>query len=105
MLDFDNGQITGPVWPELCGHGGYVCSFEYIPRMNHVDKYDLYVFDQPDGQEICLRFGKEGSEYCSSGSLRKTCELAAMDEKYRRAVNLLLKHGVLKWERTEVEAA
>lgn len=100
MLDLDNGQITGPVWTDACGHGGYVCSFEHRLTIDRVDKYDLYVFDQPDGQEICLRFGSEGHEYCSPGPIHQVCSLTDIDDKYRRAVNLLRKFGTIKWERS-----
>ena len=105
MLDLDNGQIAGPVWTDHCGHGGYVCSFEHRPTIDRVDKYDLYVFDLPvtfqkSRQEICLRFGEEGHEYCSPGPIHQVCSLTDIDDKYRRAVNLLRKFGTIKWERS-----
>jgi len=101
MLDLENDRIAGPVWPERCGHGGYVCSFEYRPTIDRVDKYDLYVFDQPSGQEVCLRYGEEGHEYCSPGPIHQVCSLTNIDDKYRRVIALLLKYGKIKWERKE----
>ena len=100
MLDFENGRIAGPVWREACGHGGYVCSFEHRPTIDRVDKYDLYVFEQPGRQEVCLRFGDDGHEYCSPGPIQQVCTLAEIDSKYRRVVALLLRYGAIKWERT-----
>ena len=54
-------------WVDGCLHseGSYIGSFS----INN-EKYDLYYFPSTEhGMEVCIRYGQEGHEYLSPGSM------------------------------------
>ena len=41
-MEFELGIIPGPVWPDGCGHGGYIASFEFADQLRTAWKnFDL----------------------------------------------------------------
>jgi len=93
------GAVAGPKWPESCGHGGYVGTFEAIENVvEGVKTYDVYVWADSHGyQEVCLRYGPEGSDYLSPGELVSVIQYAASRHRYARTVQLLEKYGKITW--------
>ena len=98
-------MVQGPIWPNGCEHeeGTYVASFEIFNfKQNKIDKYDLYLFQDRGSkcQHVCIRYGKEGSEYISPGDLGGF--LARSDgvyEPYATAVRILLHYGNVEWSK------
>lgn len=98
------GLLPGPIWPDDCEHGGYVCSFEdlYVDKDKKLvqENFDLYVFENPLGQQVCLRFGRD-SDYYSVGSVVELAKTARHMSCYMRALELLLKFGKIEWTRNK----
>jgi hypothetical protein len=95
------GRIHGPRWKDLCGHGGYVGTFENVERPGDgVEIIDLYVFEHPrDGiQDFCLRYGPEDPDYYSPGDIYGVIQAAEHLQRYRNAVRMLRALGRIKWE-------
>jgi len=98
-----HGEYPGPVWPDHCLHpdGAYVCSFEYGEKCGTDQwrdvKIDLYVFQGAYGQEACLRFGKEPSDYYSPGETINLFRHGKLMRAYRMAADCLLVRGAMKW--------
>jgi hypothetical protein len=93
------GLISGPVWPDGCQHeaGSYVASFEVCKSVEKLDRYDLYVFRHPRyGQEVCIRYGPECSQYISPGSLGEFLT-RNQHEPYTSAIRILLHFGQVTW--------
>lgn len=84
-------------YPDACGHGGFVASFRYREVVGHWERednqdywedkslkwskwHDLYVFDQRENQEVCIRCSEEGSDYISPGSLGQFIQRATNRE-------------------------
>ena len=98
-----------------CGHSNeqYIGSFaheEFIPGSTknwhshnslRREVLDVYVFSQYDGDAVCIRYGAEGSEYYSPGSLHQFIQTAGRHDHdmYARALKLILEKGTIKWER------
>jgi hypothetical protein len=96
------GLVKGPVWPDCCNHeaGSYVASFEVCKSLDKLDRYDLYVFRHSKlGQEICIRYGRECSEYISPGSLGEFLT-RNQHEPYTTAIRILLHFGRVTWTNT-----
>ncbi len=84
----------------------YVGSFTFdelalgstMPRR---EKLDVYVFPQTAGDTVCIRYGVEGSEYYSPGTLTQFIQTAGRHDNYMyaEALRLILKKGTIKWER------
>lgn len=98
------GRLPGPIWPDDCGHGGYVCSFEDVyagsDKQVKVEQIDLYVFEGALQQQVCLRFGRDGDYY----SVLSVIELAKSSHQmtcYQRALVLLLQLGKVEWKSNE----
>ena len=95
-------EISGPLWNDGCQHGTprYIASFEVIEvKEGEVlrQQYDLYLFDSPMlGQEVCLRFGSEDSQYLSPGNIVNIFRTRDCPE-YEAAVEVLLSKGYLTW--------
>ena len=82
-----------------------MASFEHSERPGQVSQYDLYVFDQPDRQDVCLRYGSEGREYISPGELGRFVRGRSLTPLYARAVEILIDRGVIRWSsKTKGEA-
>jgi hypothetical protein len=102
-------EITGPVWVDGCNHPkeAYVSSFKSLhfkPEIRE-EKYDLYVFDQPSGQSVCIRFGNEPQEYYSPPAplIRFIQHAAQWDQKvpqYSDALVMLNEKGVFSWKKS-----
>lgn len=91
-----------PTHTDHCGHDAseYVATFTYLESPSTSERYDLYVYDNPSwGQEVCLRYGSEGHEYCSPGRLVDFVMLAGRIPLYSKALEVLLKHGAVVWRR------
>lgn len=93
---------------EGCGHSNeqYIGSFtheEFVPASKKIRRevLDVYVFPQYDGDGVCIRYGHEGSEYYSPGSLHQFIQTAGQHDHdmYARALRLILEKGTIKWER------
>jgi hypothetical protein len=106
--------ISGPVWVDGCNHPkeAYVGSFKSLhfkPELREAS-YDLYVFDSPSGQEVCIRYGNEPQEYYSPGPLVQFIQLASRwYEKavrhYVDALEILKEKGVFSWKKSIVDSA
>ena len=91
-----------PHFIDRCGHekNAYIGSFSVFKCRGKERHYDLYVFETKYGQEVCIRYCNEGSEYISPGDLSSflgKCESSNI--VYRKASELLFKNGVVKYER------
>lgn len=95
-------EVDGPVWPEACGHGGYIGTVWPITwsydaegkRKIRREILDVYVFDSKAyGQEVCLRCGEEDSQYISPGGLMDLIQR----NHYPEAVKLIRSKGVITW--------
>lgn len=103
--------VNGPVWPNHCDHEmeAYVCSFKchtYHGNNSRESIFDLYVFEHKwYGQEICLRDGPDGRDYCSPGNVTDfICRyrFSTRHNDFHTAAAIILVHlGILKWERFE----
>jgi hypothetical protein len=67
-----------PFWKDSCNHPeeSYIGSAIYSERyfeegiVQYKDqKIDVYVFDNPSSQNVCIRYSNEPSEYISPGTL------------------------------------
>lgn len=96
--------ISGPVWNDACRHEkeSYVCSYHVIRSENQhyrEDKYDLYLFDSSGDQEVCIRYGSEGSQYISPGRLGDFMSSVSWHcAEYKAAQRILKELGTLSWE-------
>lgn len=95
-------EVDGPIWPEGCGHAGYVGTVWPITwfydaegkRQIRREILDVYIFDSKAyGQEVCLRCGSEGSEYISPGGLMEVIQRNQRPE----VIKLILSKGAFKW--------
>lgn len=107
-------EIAGPVWVDGCNHPkeAYVGSFSSLhfkPKMREAN-YDLYVFDQPSEQGVCIRFGNEPEEYYSPGPVERFISLAAwhsalprhrVSPQYADALEMLKEKGVFYWKKKQ----
>jgi hypothetical protein len=94
------GLIAGPVWPDGCEHEAesYVASFQVCRSLDRLDRYDLYVFRHKRyAQEVCIRYGKECSQYISPGSLGEFLT-RNQHEPYTTAIRILLHFGRVTWQ-------
>jgi hypothetical protein len=104
------GLISGPFWQDCCHHepGSYVASFEICKPSPMVkggykqEFYDLYVFENR-GQEICIRYGAECSEYISPGHLGQFLTRFTVHEPYQTAASILLHFGMVEWRKKAAE--
>jgi len=104
----EHGICDGPFWHDGCQHDPqeYVCSFEHPTNEGTMEKFDLYVFDQPrSGQSVCMRYGNEGYEYISPGSVADFLRRSRGSEVYQRACSILLLVGAVKWKHKAQAAA
>jgi len=104
----EHGICDGPFWHDGCQHDPqeYVCSFEHPTNEGTMEKFDLYVFDQPrSGQSVCMRYGNEGYEYISPGSVADFLRRSRGSEVYQRACSILLLVGAVKWKHKAREDA
>lgn len=98
-------EISGPIWPERCGHGGYVGSFKAIYLLGNKELKeelcDLYVWENKDSVfkvECCIRFGDNDAEYYSPGSVVNLVECREF-EPYRSAYYMLKDKGYFSWKK------
>lgn len=95
-----------PFWPDECDHGieHFVCSFTIIDHTHaKVRHFDLYLFPSKFyGQEVCLRYGNNGGDYCSPGSLLNFVNSAGIHwntmHEYEAASKILRSLGKATWE-------
>ena len=110
-------EIPGPVWPERCGHGGYVGSFEWdlvckptpeepgSRREVINEKCDLYVWRSKGVEkdipafwmECCIRHGGDDDQYYSPGGLLGLM-MCREHEPYDSAFKMLMAKGAFLWE-------
>jgi len=91
------GIVPGPVFGDICGHGGYVASYEYLD-----EKYDLFVYDTPKhqayGQSVCIRHGKNEEEYYSFHNTFMFVKVIGLNEIWNRAARILEYKGQFIWK-------
>ena len=86
-----------PEYKDHCGHteGSYIGSFKDCR-----DKwYDIYVYDtrlNDESQDVCIRYGNEGHEYISPGSLLTVIQCRNSDI-YDNALEIILKKGKISF--------
>jgi len=97
--------VVKPYHQDGCGHVErgdiYVGSFEHIHYAAEckVEQYDVYLYEDVMGLEVCLRFGSKCHEYLSTGPI---CQLfQGRDSLYHKAVKLLIDKGRFSWEPKE----
>lgn len=105
--------VDGPIYTDSCEHGPecYVCSIREFRHPHNKETeagkytyYDLYLFPQKHyGMEVCIRYGNEGSEYISPGSLMEflahantTYHFTARDVYYL-AAQIIRNKGTCIW--------
>ena len=91
-----------PYWPNVCNHpgGSYIGSFEWLHSPKDINKYDLYIFGDINGnQQVCLRYGEDDPEYESPGTLISFLRSMHTDPMKGRALDLMLKEGKIKFQR------
>lgn len=105
--------IKGPVWKNECHHPpkSYIGSFRVFSRGSKFEEYDLYIFDDPGRQGVCIRAGDDGPDYMSPGEpvnvIKRMVALSGAEDKlvlcpvYAAAAEMLLKLGVFKWVQTK----
>lgn len=100
--------VSGPVWTDGCDHpkGTYVGSFITLHIKPEIRQaiYDLYVFNQPSGESVCIRYGNEPQEYYSPGPLVQFVQLASRwwedaAPHYVDALEMLKEKGVFSWRK------
>lgn len=96
-------MVQGPIWQDGCEHdkGTYVVSFTVHSRLNKIDQYDLYIFENNGRQEVCIRYGAECQQYISPGSLGEFLSRSCNHEPYQTAVRILLHYGNVSWSLKE----
>ncbi len=124
--DYSDIITFTPYWTDACQHEGdaYVCSFRIVlgldpetkRRVEVNNKYDLYLFHNSRGLELCIRYGNEGGDYISPGEVTEfllrpenastynnTRTFIAQDE-YAFVTILLRKYGQLSfnWKQTNL---
>lgn len=88
-----------PFWKDECGHpkGSYVGSI----TDNIDEKLDVYIYSSYVGQQlqICIRYGKEGSQYYSPGNLINILQYGRGDPIYQLAITVIEEMGVISYNR------
>lgn len=96
-------KIDGPIYPDDCGHGGYVCSFRAFGTSvgKLYEDFDLYVFQLKNDkrQHVCIRYGYDG-DYYSPGSIDYLIKNSQFEPCYT-AYLALAHHGIFKWEQND----
>ena len=97
------GVIPGPVWTDECHHQKeeYIASFEVYERHGdeHKRKFDLYVYEDRWGSEVCMRFGSDGPDYLSSGSVLNIMRHQHdYHEPHHHAAQILASRGTFHWK-------
>lgn len=92
--------LPKPAWPNLCGHkrSEYVGTVKTWPNglgepMKPIDVY-VHAGDLKDTASVCIRYGPEGAQYCSPGSVLDFLASAARNDKisfYKEVAALLVK--------------
>ena len=97
-----------PQWIDHCGHNKsedvYIGTFDVCHIWEDDDgkgqwreeTYDMYLYEGSLGTEVCLRYGNEGSEYCSIGTLDNLWR--AKSNHYQCAREVLLLKGSLAYK-------
>jgi hypothetical protein len=84
---------TTPFWPDACGHGGYLASFETLDN-RHVRQFDVYVWGEGRRlDKVCLRYGPEDSEYEGYYSLVHLFRAAETNHIAREAESIVRHFG------------
>jgi hypothetical protein len=91
-------RIDGPHWKNLCNHSAsdYLMTIK-IPNY-YKETLDIYIFENKEsclGQQVCMRYGNEDSEYYSMGNIINIIEI--LDLKYEVLLNILKSRGQFKW--------
>jgi len=98
-------QKYKPEFHDHCNHvqGSYVGSITDLEGK----WYDIYVYKSEinkDSQDVCIRYGDEGSQYISPGSILNVIScLRADNEIYELAIHIILKHGTIEFIRDPKE--
>ena len=61
-------MFSVPFFLEDCGHGGYIGSAVYWHEKDEERKIDVYIYDNGNVQNVCIRFGDYTSSYLSPGT-------------------------------------
>ena len=106
LIDDMYEQKDTPHWECHCGHpeGSYVGSILSINHALKEEWLDVYVYIGALGnQDVCIRFGNEGSEYHSPGSILNVIRYGKeLNHKpYDLALHLIRKHGQILFVRNE----
>jgi len=88
-------------------HQYYVGSFVHEElvlgsTMPRVEKLDIYVFPQSGGDTVCIRYGDEGHQYYSPGSLIQFIQTASLPghTMYKDALQLIRTKGKIRYEQS-----
>jgi hypothetical protein len=100
IIDALHKQKNKPEFPDDCGHpkGSYVGSIQDWQKK----WYDIYVYTSETNkysQDVCIRYGKQGGEYMSPGSLLTVIEMHRQSEVYELALHMILKKGKILFAR------
>jgi len=102
-----------PRWVDVCNHdkSTYLCSFacyNFKKGKSVEELYDFYLFKDRlrfASQSVCLRYGNEGHEYISPGSLLDFIKTASRVNTYSNPYFLGLKiletYGDVIWEQLD----
>lgn len=75
-----------PRFVDACGHGidTFIGTFKVFGGEDSIKYYDLYVFPSDlHGMEVCIRYGNEGYEYISPGSIMEFCRIGGNGNRHK----------------------
>jgi len=90
-------------FPDHCNHdeSEYVGSVSYFRRVGELVLLDVYVWSNSRGQDVCIRYGDEGHQYISAGSLWDfLCSDFSALTDYQAARATMMHYGRLNYAKT-----
>ena len=106
LLDKMHNQKETPEHIDQCDHpkGSFVGSIQHLNHEHKEEWLDVYVYeDKIDGTSVCIRYGSEGSQYISPGSIFNVIQsgMQRRGDAYELAFHVIKKHGKITFVRNE----
>ena len=104
LKPYDNSYRFKRYWTNHCEHENYICSYSFTDFCDVKGKRELreihigmYIYEECDRTEICLRYGEKPEQYMSNGEISYLCQSKIPLKK--RAVEILKILGDITWVR------
>lgn len=107
MIDKLHKQKDTPEYKDHCSHpkGSYLGSIQQGPKHNS-EWLDIYVYeDALQGQSVCIRYGKNDSEYYSPGNVLNVIASIMTNpnmEAYQLATKVMITKGSIIFSRKAI---